>query len=233
MPDTDVLLLERWATRRDADAFAQLVARHSAMVYRTCRRILRNASDAEEVSQECFLQLAGARAVPRTSLGGWLHSVAVTRALDRLKSDVRRQRRETAYMKDVEPTDHAEWAELQSHVDEAIAALPEKFREPIVRRYLEGATQDAVGRAMGLSRSTVQYRLDRGVDDIRRFLKRRGIPVATAALLGAFEAGLAEAAPVTLTATLGKLALSGSGALAAGAGSSKSVVLGGALIMKK
>ena len=61
-------------------AFAELVARHAAMVYGTCRRVLGNAADAEEVAQECFLQLISARIRIRDSLGPWLHTVAQRRA---------------------------------------------------------------------------------------------------------------------------------------------------------
>ena len=55
---TDSALLERWSTRRDVEAFTELVSRHSAMVYTTCKRILQNDADAEDVSQECFIELA-------------------------------------------------------------------------------------------------------------------------------------------------------------------------------
>jgi len=79
---------------RDADAFAEIVSRYSAMVYGTCKRVTRNPTDAEDVAQECFIELARVRRTITPSLGGWLHRVAVRRSLNRLKAESRRKRRE-------------------------------------------------------------------------------------------------------------------------------------------
>jgi hypothetical protein len=66
MSDSDLALLELWRKGRDADSFAAIVARHSAMVYSTCCRILKDSTEAEDVSQECFLKLAGGPRAERT-----------------------------------------------------------------------------------------------------------------------------------------------------------------------
>ncbi len=54
---TDVTLWQRWQSERDPEAFAELVSRYSGLVFGTCRRILGNAADAEDVTQECFLEI--------------------------------------------------------------------------------------------------------------------------------------------------------------------------------
>ena len=82
MPSLDAALFQRWIATRDADAFAEIVSRHSAMVYGTCRRVLRNPADAEDVTQECFMELARAGRPVRCPLGAWLHTTAVRRSLD-------------------------------------------------------------------------------------------------------------------------------------------------------
>ncbi|MEK7794858.1 MAG: sigma factor, partial [Candidatus Hydrogenedentota bacterium] len=61
MGSSDALLLERWVLERDAGAFREIVLRHGGMVYGTCRRILGNPADAEEIAQDCFLRLAETR----------------------------------------------------------------------------------------------------------------------------------------------------------------------------
>src|SRR5262245_22198940 len=91
--DPDTLLLERWRLHRDADAFAEILSGHTAMVFSTSRRILRTPADAEDVTQECFLELMRARRRIR-SLASWLHTVAVRRALDLMRSRKRRVARE-------------------------------------------------------------------------------------------------------------------------------------------
>ena len=78
MSDTDTNALRRWATLRDAEAFKDIAARHGAMVYAVCRRILGNATEAEDAAQECFESLATTRDLSAVrSLGAWLHGAAV------------------------------------------------------------------------------------------------------------------------------------------------------------
>ncbi len=90
----DIALWERWRSARDADALAEIVSRYSGMVFSTCRRVLGNAADAEDVTQECFLELTRATAVIRSSMGAWLHALAFHRSIDFLKTNTRRRRRE-------------------------------------------------------------------------------------------------------------------------------------------
>jgi hypothetical protein len=54
MPKTDSVLHSRWSDRRDAEAFAELISRHAAMVHGTCLRLLKNVSDAEDITPRVF-----------------------------------------------------------------------------------------------------------------------------------------------------------------------------------
>lgn len=231
MASSDVALFERWMATRDADAFAEIVSRYSAMVYGTCERVLGDASDAEDVAQECFIELARARATISSSLGGWLHRVAVRRSLDRIKADSRRRRREARFA--AEPTGDSEagWDDIKAHIDEAVAALPDNLREPIIHRFFEGQTHDAIARDLGVPSSTVQYRVSKGVEEVRQYLKHLGVVAPTDVLLFVLGTELrVEAVPTTLTIALGKLAVSGA---SGGASATGLAAAGGALLAKK
>src|SRR5262245_44634506 len=74
----DAALLERFVSRRDPAAFELLVWRHERMVHNVCRRVLRDAHDAEDAFQATFLALvrkAGSIG-RRESVAGWLYRVA-------------------------------------------------------------------------------------------------------------------------------------------------------------
>ena len=213
MNSSDSILLERWPGRRDAKAFQEIVSRHGAMVYATCRRILRNSSDAQEVAQECFLALAQAEARRIRILGGWLHTFATHRSLDRMRADKRRVQRERRYAEAGPAHTESTWDEIQDFVDEAIAELPEKLSSVIVGHFLEGRSQANIAQSLNLSPSAVSRRIDRAVERIRDTLRKRGLVVSVGVLPGLLADAASGAVPETLVSALGKLALSGAGSM--------------------
>ncbi|HIJ64365.1 MAG TPA: sigma-70 family RNA polymerase sigma factor [Candidatus Hydrogenedentes bacterium] len=239
MRPPDAALLDLWLANRDAEAFAEIVSRHAGMVCATCTRILRNAADAEEVAQDCFLKLAQAHSPVRTSLAGWLHTLAVHRSLDRIKADARRRAREIRYVTAASEPSEPGWNDLMPVVDESIAALPEKLRYPIIAHFLEGETHDAIAQTLGVSQSTVTRRIQRGVKETRESLRRRGVTVGVSVLSSLLAANAAEAASPALAGGLGKVAVAGAGATIASNVSgvfslaTYGTRLGGVLIMKK
>src|SRR5690349_5883277 len=90
----DAELLRRYARRQDADAFAELLQRHTRLVFSVARRITGNLHDAEDVTQACFLEMARMAGSIDTSLPGWLHSAATFRSLNMVRDTATRRRYE-------------------------------------------------------------------------------------------------------------------------------------------
>ena len=211
MATPDTLLLERWQRRRDADAFAELVQRHSGMVFACCKRILRDPAQAEDVAQECFVALMQTRDNVRASLAAWLHRIAVRRSIDRLRSDIRRRKRETTFAESQQTSSETDIAqsEILARVDEAIAELPDEYKSVIIGRFLENRTHADLAEEFGVAESTLRHRLKKGVDHIRESLHKQGIAAAFATVFAALEQ-TADAVPPKVIAQLNKLAVSGS-----------------------
>lgn len=206
MPQSDAVLLDKWRASSDADAFAELLTRHASMVYGACLRVVRNPGIAEEVAQECFLELMkGPRGVQ--CIGAWLHTVATRRALDRVKAEGRRSARERQYATSHDTITEASWDDTREFVDEAIAALPNDLRVPIVLRFLEGRTHEAIAEELSISRSSVRGRIDKGIDVVRENLVKRGVALSVATLSTSLESLPASAAPPALLSELGRRAI--------------------------
>ena len=182
MTPSDGSLLQRYAEAQDADAFAELVRRYAGPVYGTCLRVVGNAHDAEDVAQECFLELARKAGSIVSSLSGWLHTAATRRAIDAIRRSSRRRRHEERAMSQHNHASEPTWAELAPLVDEALEGLPELLREPLVRHYLEGRSQGDIAAGLGVSQSTVSRRIERALDGLRATLRERGV-IASAAVL--------------------------------------------------
>ena len=106
--DSDSTLWQQWQHRRDPDAFAEIVSRHSGMVYGVCTRILGNGTDAQDAAQDCFIELLNGRVNVQSSLAPWLYTVAVRRALNRVKAETRRRQRERQFTPSRDPTQEVE-----------------------------------------------------------------------------------------------------------------------------
>ncbi len=227
MATADRALLDQWITRRDAEAFNTLCQAYAGMVYATCRRVLRDATEAEDAAQECFEKLASIKAAPEASLGPWLHRVAFNHSISRLRRHQRRRAREERYVRGFRGELEPVWDDIYPHVDAIVDELPEATRTAIVAHFFECRTHEEIAQAEGVTRSAVSHRIERGIEQVRKELRRRGIPVSGVALAGMLATRTAEAAPAGLVASVGKIGLSGARVGAPGVGASVSAVKGG------
>src|SRR5262245_40553539 len=215
---TDAELLGSFALRRDADAFASLVARHGPMVLGVCRRVLRHPDQAEDVAQATFLVLARKAGEIRRPdrLAAWLHRTARGLALKQLRGEARRRRREAlgalpAATSPHGPLDELTVRELLAIFDEEVQGLPERYRAALILCCLEGCTQEEAARRLGWTPGSVKGRLERGRAMLHDRLVRRGVglPAALVALEAARDP--AAAAFVATTARAGVTFATGAG----------------------
>jgi RNA polymerase sigma factor (sigma-70 family) len=197
---TDAQLLQRFAQKRDEAAFEVLVWRHGALVLNVARRLLRDATDTEDVFQATFLTLARkASAIRRgTAVGSWLYKVAYRLALKVRRSAARQRQRQSANVEAAAPPQPAEDDELTVVLTEEVSRLPERYRAAVVLCYLQGATTEQAARVLGCPRGTVLSRLSSARQRLRRRLVRRGI----APVIAASAVTFAEVASATPSAEL-------------------------------
>ena len=180
----DADLVERFVVARDQAAFAELVRRHSEVVLGVCRRVLHDTHEIDDVFQATFLVLVrdAARVRQRKSLASWLYGVAYRLSLRVARQ--RRRRRETGLV-DESGIDDDTLEKLtdrhdQQLLDIELNALPERYRQALVLRYLAGRSTNEIANELGTTVGTVEGLLKRGKDELRRRLMQRGITLGVA-----------------------------------------------------
>lgn len=171
-PRADDAGLLRRMSRGDESALGELYDRWSPRVHALVFRLLRDRDDAEDVVEEVFWQAwrQAARYEPeRGSAASWLLSIARTRALDGLRSRLRRRAvplgddsGETVAAAPPRatggPVVEVESAERRTHVLAALAELPTEQREALELAYYEGLSQTEIADRTGQPLGTVKTR---------------------------------------------------------------------------
>jgi len=170
----------------DRDAFASVVARHARRVHDLARRILRDAVEAEDASQQAFLNAFRAldRFDPRRPFRHWL--LRITTNLCRNRLVARRHRPlplgvgaedddhpvRTPAARAVEPGDDVPDLPAAADVHAALDALAERYRTTAVLRYVHGLDLAAIAEITDEPVATVKTHLHRARAALAVMLRR-------------------------------------------------------------
>ncbi len=182
----DQQLVER-AQSGDKRAFELLVVKYQRRVGRLVSRLVRDAHEVEDITQETFIRayraLGNFRA--ESAFYTWLYRIAVNTAKNHLVSQGRRPPSSTEMdAAEAEQTDEGyhlrETATPESElmtkqiantVQKAMSALPEELRTAITLREIEGLSYEEIAEAMNCPVGTVRSRIFRARDSIAAQLR--------------------------------------------------------------
>jgi RNA polymerase sigma-70 factor, ECF subfamily len=168
-------LLQRVATG-DREAFAQLYDRTAPRVFGLVKRLLRDHSQSEEVTQEIFLEIWQTATRYDTSKGGaiaWMLTMTHRRAVDRVRASQASRDRDTRIGIRDFPTDFDSVAEnvevrIESErVKEAMMRLTELQRQAVQLAYFGGYSHSEVAAMLSVPIGTVKTRLRDGMIRLR------------------------------------------------------------------
>ena len=222
-PDaSDAQLVTAYAAEGSETAFRALVGRHVQLVFATAHRQVGDAGLAEEITQNVFLSLA--RKAPRLcgveTLAGWLHRTAILEAKSRIRQELRRARREqaAAALSSLQREGSSPLDPVVPLLDEALLNLRETDRLALLLRFFQDRSLSEVGEALGVAEDTARKRVDRALERVTKFFRRRGFAVPAgagcAALLAQVVATPASAAPPALASAAASAALAGATSMA-------------------
>ncbi len=174
------LLLVGQVAAGDREAFARLFNRHGSLVLGLVTRMTGDRAGAEEILQETFLQVWQQAHRFRPELGrprAWILMMARSRALDRLRSQSARRRREDAVYRAAdnaaeEPVGTAalESSERSRSVRAALAALPDEQRLALELAFFEGLTHTQIAERLQTPLGTIKSRILLGMGKLRQSL---------------------------------------------------------------
>ncbi len=179
VPDFD---LTRAAASGDMAAFETLYERHYRRVYSLCLRMLANATEAEDLSQEVFVQLFRKLGSFRgeSQFTTWLHRLTVNQVLMHFRKKgvkLEKTTEEGDELNDIVQmgTERPSSMPVVDRIalDDAIAQLPPGYRSVFILHDVEGYEHEEVGKLLGVSVGTSKSQLHKARMKLRGLLTKK------------------------------------------------------------
>ena len=173
MTITDETLIEA-IKAGNQNAFRKLVETYQGLVANTCYGLLQNASDAEDVSQEVFIQVY--RSIHKfrgdSKFSTWMYRVALNTAISLYRKSTRRLKtfdiRDVAYK--VKSVDYDDTEELQlKALYKAIHKLND-IDKALIFLYLEDKPYKEISATLGISDVNARVKMNRAKEKLKNIL---------------------------------------------------------------
>jgi RNA polymerase sigma-70 factor (ECF subfamily) len=166
--------LVRETLQGNAQAYGTLVKTHSNRVYAIAYCVVSDFQAAQDIAQEAFVRAYSSLGQLKSAgkFGTWLDTIARNLA----RRALQKRRRGGEALTDFSDTSFHPPVHDKSTEDlrEAVNNLPENYREPLVMRYLGGATYEEIAERMGITRNTAEVRVHRAKKMLRDNLVEAG-----------------------------------------------------------
>jgi RNA polymerase sigma-70 factor (ECF subfamily) len=178
LTETDAI---RLAQEGDAAAFERIFRLHSRRIYALCLRMVRNASEAEDLTQESFLQLFRKIHTFRgeSTFSTWLHRVSVNVVLMRLRKKnlveiplENSNEEEDSYRKEIGAPDPVLTGTIdRMNLDRAIRELAPGYRKTFMLHDVEGYEHHEIAEILGCSIGNSKSQLHKARMQLRNLLQ--------------------------------------------------------------
>lgn len=176
------------AAQGNMDAFGQLIERHKDRVYRVVYRMVAHEQDAQDLSQDVFLRAYRSIHTFRgdARFTTWLHRLTVNLTLDWLRARGRRpiqvpieSDNEDTYAvpvpsQDPTPEEHVIREQRRQELLAAVAALSPDYRDVVMMHHFKGLSYQSIAERLGCPVRTVETRLYRARQQLKKFLTEGG-----------------------------------------------------------
>lgn len=169
----------RQALEGDQEAFAALVTRFARLVYAQSFSLLHDRQEAEDVVQECFLKAYQfrIRLSEPARFPQWLLAIARNLARDRFRRADWRRHPDAGAVAEQLPDERRSPLRVLETLDDLaqmsnlVQALPARWREALVLRYVSGLDHRTIQERLGLSDGALRGVLNRALLTLRRSMR--------------------------------------------------------------
>ena len=176
--------LAQAASKGDMFSFEEIYQRHHRRVYAICLRMLQNAAEAEDLTQDVFIQLYRKIGSFRgdSAFTTWLHRLTVNQVLMHFrKRTVKFEKTTEEGETPVQIVGGTENPRKMPIVDKialenAIEQLPEGYKNVFVLHDIEGYEHEEVARILGCSVGTSKSQLHKARLKLRKLLQKKANP---------------------------------------------------------
>ena len=179
-PDAELVATAQRELPYRTKAFESLMLRHQSLLYQVCLRLLGNAADAQDVSQEVMVKAFGAlpRFEGRARFRTWLMRIA-TNTCHSMRQRLKRQRDMAQVLSEQQDLDHntqepPSGADQQLDTQTLLAELPEEDRMLLTLRYVADLKFEEIAEISGLKLSATKMRIYRAAEKLRDVANRFG-----------------------------------------------------------
>lgn len=177
---TDFQLVQS-VSQGDMSAFEEIYNRHHRRVYSLCMRMLQNTTEAEDLTQDVFIQLYRKIGTFRgdSAFTTWLHRMTVNQVLMHFrKRNVKFEKTTDEGETPVQVTMGTENPKKMSIIDKialenAIAQLPPGYKNVFVLHDIEGYEHEEVAKILGCAVGTSKSQLSKARLKLRKLLKKK------------------------------------------------------------
>ncbi|MFZ1701951.1 MAG: RNA polymerase sigma factor [Pyrinomonadaceae bacterium] len=176
--------LTQTAAKGDMAAFEEIYKRHHRRVYSVCLRMLKSPTEAEDLTQDVFIQLYRKVGSFRgdSAFTTWLHRMTVNQVLMHFRKRI------VKYEKTTEEGDTPDQAVTGSAnpermrivdkiaLENAVEQLPNGYRNVFVLHDVEGFEHEEVARILGCSVGTSKSQLHKARLKLQKLLKKKANP---------------------------------------------------------
>jgi RNA polymerase sigma-70 factor, ECF subfamily len=176
--------LARVAAQGNMAAFEEIYKRHHRRVYSVCLRMLQNTSEAEDLTQDVFIQLYRKIGSFRgdSAFTTWLHRMTVNQVLMHFRKRTVKYEKTTEEgetpVQIVSGTANPEKMRIVDKIalDNAIEQLPSGYKNVFVLHDVEGFEHEEVARILGCSVGTSKSQLHKARLKLQRLLRKKANP---------------------------------------------------------